>query len=198
MGESELLIVALGNPGPEYEGTRHNLGWECVRELTARLGVDVSRRRWRSLVGMKERPEGRIWFIWPQTYMNLSGRAVAEARRDLDLPSERIWVVYDEIDLPLCRLRIRLGGSTAGHNGVGSILSHLRTDQFVRFRVGVGRPDGDGVRYVLGRFGKREAGVLAEVRSGVADALQLAIDGGLERAMEKYNRRGSLGCEEIP
>jgi PTH1 family peptidyl-tRNA hydrolase len=197
MKESDLLIVGLGNPGPDYEGTRHNLGWECVHELAERLGVEVVRKRWRSMVGSFQRDTRRIWLAWPQTYMNLSGRAVAEALRDLQLPTEQVWVVYDEIDLPLCRLRIRIGGATAGHNGVTSILDHLRTDRFVRFRIGVGRPNGDGVRHVLGRWGKQEASALEEVRKGVADALELALEAGVARAMEVYNRRGSLGCQEV-
>jgi PTH1 family peptidyl-tRNA hydrolase len=130
--------------------------------------------------------------------MNLSGQAVAAAVRDLGLAPESVWAVYDELDLPLCRLRIRRGGSAAGHNGVLSLMSSLKTHEFVRFRIGIGRPVGDGVRYVLGRFGKREAESLDKIRSGVVDALELALAEGVQTAMDKYNRAGSLGCEEIP
>jgi len=130
--------------------------------------------------------------------MNLSGQSVAAAVRDLGLAPEAVWAVYDELDLPLCRLRIRRGGSAAGHNGVLSLMSSLKTHEFVRFRIGVGRPVGDGVRYVLGRFGKRESESLDRIRSGVADALELALTEGVQTAMDKYNRAGSLGCEEIP
>jgi len=194
-----LLIVGLGNPGAEYAGTRHNLGAECVSLLAARLGVSMTRKRWKSLVGHSDlAPERRVWLIWPQTYVNLSGQAVAAAVRDLGLQPESVWVVYDELDLPLCRLRIRRGGSAAGHNGVVSVMSSLKTHEFVRFRIGVGRPDGDGVRYVLGRFGKRESEALAKIREGVLDALDTALSSGVQAAMDKYNRVGSLGCEEIP
>jgi PTH1 family peptidyl-tRNA hydrolase len=194
-----LLIVGLGNPGAEYAGSRHNLGIECVSVLAKRLGVELTRKRWRSLVGSADLgPERRIWLAWPQTYMNLSGQAIAAAVRDLGLEPESVWAVYDELDLPLCRLRIRRGGSAAGHNGVLSLMSSLKTHEFVRFRIGIGRPEGDGVKYVLGKFSKREAEVLDQVREKVADALELALQSGLQAAMDTFNRAGSLGCEEIP
>ena len=194
------LIVGLGNPESEYADTRHNLGFACVRELARRLDVPVNRKRWQSVVG---RSESRgVWIVMPQTYMNRSGDAVAKALKDTGLAPEQAWVVYDELDLPLCRMRIRRGGSTAGHNGVRSIVESLGRDDFVRFRVGVGKPGGRGssagIRHVLGRFTKVEAQRLPEVVGGVADALQLALDAGLERAMDRYNRAGSLGCEELP
>jgi len=193
------LIVGLGNPGSEYAGTRHNLGIECVSVLAKRLGVKLTRKRWRSLVGSADLgPERRVWLAWPQTYMNLSGQAVAAAVRDLGLEPESVWAVYDELDLPLCRLRIRRGGSAAGHNGVLSLMSSLKTHEFVRFRIGIGRPEGDGVKYVLGKFSKSEAEVLDQVREKVADALELALQSGLQAAMDTFNRAGSLGCEEIP
>lgn len=193
------LIVGLGNPGPEYEGTRHNLGSECVRLLAEKLGTSLTRRRWKSLVGSAELESGvKVWLMYPQTYVNLSGQAVAAAAKDLEVDTASIWAVYDELDLPLCRLRIRRDGSAAGHNGVKSIMSALRSHEFVRFRIGVGRPEGDGVRYVLGRFGKREALVLDSVRKGVVEALETALTEGVQVAMDRYNRAGSLGCEEIP
>lgn len=196
--QEEHLIVGLGNPESEYADTRHNLGFACVRELARRLDVAVDRKRWQSLVG---RSEARgVWLVLPQTYMNRSGEAVAKAIRDTGLGAEQTWVVYDELDLPLCRMRIRRGGSTAGHNGVRSIVESLGRDDFVRFRVGVGKPGGKGssagVRHVLGRFSKSESARLPDVIGGVADALELALGTGLERAMDRYNRAGSLGCEE--
>jgi PTH1 family peptidyl-tRNA hydrolase len=133
--------------------------------------------------------------------MNLSGEAVAKALRDTKLTPAQTWLVYDELDLPLCRMRIRRGGSGAGHNGVKSVISSLGTDDFVRFRVGIGKPASkgkeSGVRYVLGRFTKAEAERLPKVINGVADALELAIEAGVERAMDRFNRPGALGCEEL-
>ena len=195
----ETLIVGLGNPESDYADTRHNLGFACVRVLGERFGIDIKRKRWRSLVGRSEaRP---VWLVLPQTYMNLSGQAVAAALRDTGLPPSRVWVVHDELDLPMCRLRIRRGGSGAGHNGVLSLIESLGTEDFVRFRVGIGKParksEQGGARYVLGRFSKAEAGRLDTVVGGVADALELALGAGLDRAMEMYNRPGALGCEEL-
>src|SRR6267378_335945 len=152
----ERLIVGLGNPESDYADTRHNMGFACVRELARRFGVSVDKKRWQSLVG---RSESRgVWLVMPQTYMNLSGQAVAKALRDTGLTAQQTWVVYDELDLPLCRMRIKRGGSGAGHNGVLSLIESLGTDEFVRFRVGIGKParkgSDSGVRYVLGRFTK--------------------------------------------
>ena len=196
----ERLIVGLGNPESEYAETRHNLGFACVRELARRLGTPIQKKRWQSLVG---RSESRgLWFVLPQTYMNLSGQAVAKALKDTRISPENTWVVYDELDLPMCRMRIKVGGSTAGHNGVRSIIESLGRDDFVRFRVGVGKPGGKGssagVRHVLGRFTKAEKDRLPQVIGGVADALELALEAGVERAMDRYNRPGGLGCQELP
>ncbi|TMB96682.1 MAG: aminoacyl-tRNA hydrolase [Chloroflexi bacterium] len=200
MSQGERLIVGLGNPEEDYADTRHNLGFACVRELARRLDVKIDRKRWQSLVGRSD--ERGVWFVLPQTYMNLSGEAVARALRDTKLTPEQLWVVHDELDLPLCRLRVKRGGSGAGHNGVLSIISSLGTPDFVRFRVGIGKPARKGSpagrSYVLGRFTKAEAGRVPAIVDGVADALELALDAGVERAMDRFNRAGSLGCEELP
>jgi peptidyl-tRNA hydrolase, PTH1 family len=195
----ELLIVGLGNPESEYADTRHNLGFACVRELAKRLGVKVERKRWESLAGHSE--ARGLWLVMPQTYMNLSGQAVAKAVRDTHVPPQRVWVVYDELDLPLCRMRIRRGGSGAGHNGVLSIINSLGTPDFVRFRVGIGKParkgSQSGRHYVLGRFTKAESERIPAIVDGAASALELALEAGVERAMDRYNKAGSLGCEEL-
>lgn len=192
--------MGLGNPESEYADTRHNLGFACLHELARRLGVQVNRKRWQSLVG---RSESRgVWIVLPQTYMNLSGQAVSKALKDLGLTAQQLWVVHDELDLPLCRMRIRRGGSGAGHNGVLSLISSLRTPDFVRFRVGIGKParkgSQSGRRYVLGRFTKAEAERIPSIVDGVANALELALEAGVDRAMDRFNRAGSLGCEELP
>jgi PTH1 family peptidyl-tRNA hydrolase len=200
LSQGEQLIVGLGNPEADYADTRHNLGFACVRELARRMDVKIERKRWQSFVG---RSESRgVWFVLPQTYMNLSGEAVAKALRDTKLTPGQLWVVHDELDLPLCRIRIRRGGSGAGHNGVLSIINALGTPDFARFRVGIGKPSRKGSpagrSYVLGRFTKAEAERLPSIVDGVATALEVALDAGLERAMERFNRAGSLGCEELP
>jgi PTH1 family peptidyl-tRNA hydrolase len=195
----QRLIVGLGNPEADYADTRHNLGFACVRELAARLDVRIDRKRWQSLAGHSEKPG--VWLMLPQTYMNLSGQAVAKAVKDIHVSPQQVWVVYDELDLPLCRMRIRIGGSGAGHNGVKSLITSLGTGDFVRFRVGIGKPGSKGsqpgVKHVLGRFTKAEAARLPKVIDGVASALELALEAGIERAMDRYNRPDALGCEEL-
>jgi PTH1 family peptidyl-tRNA hydrolase len=199
----DVLIVGLGNPGPGYARSRHNLGWLCLEELARRLRITLSRKRWDSRLGSGQLADGaaRLWLMMPQTMMNLSGGAVRRAVRDLALPLSNVWLVYDELDLPLCRLRIRVGGSAAGHNGVRSVIAALGSGDFVRFRVGVGRPAGSGreagVRHVLGRFSRAEQERLGPIVAGVADALELALRAGVPRAMDVYNRAGSLDCEEL-
>jgi PTH1 family peptidyl-tRNA hydrolase len=197
---TDLLLVGLGNPGPEYARTRHNLGWACLDEYARRSGIELSRKRWRSRIGSGRAGDRRLWLIEPQTYMNLSGRAVFEATRDLELGADQVWVVHDELDLPLCRLRIQIGGSSAGNNGIGSIIAALHTDAFVRFRVGVGKPPrrgpGGGVGHVLGRFTPPEKEALDRIVDSVATALETALSSGLTQAMNLYNRAGALGCEE--
>src|SRR5260370_10159388 len=134
--------------------------------------------------------------------MHLPGRAGGKAVGAIHVPPKSVWVAYDEPDLPLCKMRIRQGGSGAGHNGVLSIISALGTSDFVRFRVGIGKPPRKGSPagrgYVLGRFTKAEAGRLPKIVDGVATALEVALDVGIEKAMERFNRPGALGCDEIP
>lgn len=198
---TDVLVVGLGNPGADYAHTRHNMGWEIVDVLARRLDGDLGRRRWRSRMGCVSRDGRRVWLLEPQTFMNLSGRAVAEAVRDIGLGIDSIWVVHDELDLPLGRLRIKVGGSAAGHNGVRSIIGSLGGDGFVRFRIGVGKPprpgSDSGIRHVLGRFNRYERALADTVVSGAADALELALAEGVPRAMNVYNRPGSLGGEEV-
>jgi PTH1 family peptidyl-tRNA hydrolase len=197
----DLVVVGLGNPGDDYARSRHNLGVRVVSEVAARLEVAVDRRRWRSLVGIGTRPgsEGRLWVVLPQTYMNESGRAVRAALKDTGLEASNLWLVHDELDLPFCRLRIRRGGSAAGHNGLRSIIGALGTEDFVRFRIGVGKPPSAavGANYVLGGFSRREQPLVSDVVRGSADAVEKALRAGLDTAMGIYNRAGALGCKEL-
>jgi PTH1 family peptidyl-tRNA hydrolase len=196
---SDVIIVGLGNPGAEYADTRHNLGWEAVEEFARRIGADMSRKRWHSRVGSAMVGGRKVWVIEPQTFMNLSGRAVKEAVRDLEVGPEAVWVVHDEVDLPPGRLRIKVGGSAAGHNGIRSIIGSLGDDGFTRFRIGVGKPPAPGseagVRHVLGRFKGKEKDLMDAVVDGVADALEMALREGVPQAMTKFNRNGAVAPE---
>ncbi|MGH7866936.1 MAG: aminoacyl-tRNA hydrolase, partial [Candidatus Dormibacteraceae bacterium] len=128
LNSPNLLVVGLGNPGAEYVGTRHNLGWACLERLAGLVGAEFDRKRWHSRLAQASFSGHHLWLIEPQTFMNLSGRAVAAAVKDLAIENEAVWVVHDELDLPLGRLRIRRGGSSAGHNGIRSIAGALGGD----------------------------------------------------------------------
>lgn len=198
MEKKEHLIVGLGNPERDYGETRHNVGFMCVRELASRWGVKLDQRIWHSKAG--HAVSRGVWLVLPQTYMNDSGLSVAAALQSRGLLPSQAWVVHDELDLPLCRMRIKREGSGAGHNGVQSVINALHTDKFVRFRVGVGKPAAKGspagIRHVLGRFNKEEMKQVPLVVSGVADALEFALESGLERAMDRFNRADALDCKE--
>jgi PTH1 family peptidyl-tRNA hydrolase len=190
----ERLVVGLGNPEEDYADTRHP---RFARAELARRGVKSDRKR---CDGGRSGSASPVVITAAETGTSPGVRA--KAVRDTHVPAQNVWVVYDELELPLCKMRIRRGGSGAGHNGVLSLISSLGTSDFVRFRVGIGKPPRKGSQpgrqHVLGRFTKTEAGRLPAVIDGVASALELALDAGIERAMDRYNRPGSLGCEELP
>ena len=184
----DLLVVGLGNPGREYAGHRHNVGWMVVDELARRHGGS-----WKSKFSGRIadiRVDGhRVGLLKPETYMNESGRAVAAAARFYKVDPDAILVVHDEIDLEHGRLQARRGGGLAGHNGLRSVASHLRTPDFLRLRVGVGRPARGDPRspadYVLSDFEPEEdADALV---AHAADAVEMLDAEGLERAQAKFN-----------
>lgn len=183
-----VLILGLGNPDPEYEVTRHNLGFRCVRRLAEELGIRIRERTARSRVGRGRVGSQEVVLALPQTYMNLSGRAAVALRAKYPVPLDRLWVVHDDIDLPFGRLRIRQDGGSAGHHGIESLVAELGDSEFIRFRVGVGRPAADTVDHVLGGFSRAEVEALPEVVDRVAEALQLALTEGLDQAMTRFNR----------
>lgn len=186
----DLLVAGLGNPGPEYERTRHNIGQMVCAEVARRHGA--SRRSKFSGDLAELRLDGaRVALLTPQTYMNESGRSVGAAARFFKLPPERLLVVHDEVDLDLGRLQARMGGGLAGHNGLRSVAQHLRTPEFMRLRVGVGRPERGDPRpvadWVLTPF-PPEVDVEALVARG-ADAVETVVRDGLEEAQRRFNER---------
>ena len=187
------MVVGLGNPGVEYRGTRHNVGFLALDALARRLGIAVTSRDSGAQVGQGLVPGGdrNVLLVKPQTFMNLSGKAVAPLLRRHKLTTDRLWVLHDEIDIAFGRLRIRPGGGAGGHNGITSIMQSLGGDrEFMRVRMGVGRPDGeDTVDHVLGGFpeGQRER-VPALVDLAV-EATMVGLVDGLEEAMNQFNGR---------
>jgi len=182
------LVVGLGNPGPEYANTRHNMGFRVADELARRWLVRFQRGKWQSQTATGVFHGDSVVLMKPQTYMNDSGRAVGAAVSYYKLTPSQIFVVYDEIDLPLGRLRLREQGSHGGHNGVRSIIQHLHTNEFPRLRIGVGRPQhGDAADHVLSTFRKHEQPIAEELVTRAADAVEVVLAEGLTAAMNRFN-----------
>ena len=182
------LVIGLGNPGREYERSRHNVGFLVVDELARRHGGRVTDRAAKSLTGRVRSGERELVLAKPQTWMNLSGEAAKALRTKYGVPLERLLVVHDELDLPFGRLRIRSGGSSAGNHGLDSLITSFGTKTFPRIRVGVGRPVGDAVDYVLSPFTDAERAQLSDLVGRVADAVEYTVAQGLDRAMTEFNR----------
>jgi PTH1 family peptidyl-tRNA hydrolase len=180
----DWLLVGLGNPGSEYERTRHNLGCEIARELISRWDLPKPKTRYRGLMTEGRTGPGgaRVAILMPQTYMNDAGQSVGPARGALKVALDRVLVLHDEIDLPFGEIRVRVGGGLAGHNGLKSVKQGLGSGDFARVRAGVGRPpttDPDRVAaYVLGRFREPEAEV-RELVQRAADAAERTVQDGI-------------------
>ena len=182
------LVIGLGNPGREYERSRHNVGFLVVDELARRHGGRVTDRVAKSLAGRVRSGEHELVLAKPQTWMNLSGQAAKALRAKYQVPMERVLVVHDDLDLPFGRLRIRTGGSSAGNHGLDSVIASFGTKTFPRIRVGVGLPVGDAVDYVLSSFSDDERARLPDLVGRVADAVEYTLQHGLDRAMTEFNR----------
>lgn len=175
--QPEWLIVGLGNPGPEYAGTRHNVGFDVVVELARRHKIKLDRGRQRSMVGLGRIRGVAVALVKPLTFMNLSGQAVAPLAKSFGIAPERIVVVADDMDLPLGQVRYRPRGGTGGHNGHKSIVQHLGTSEYPRLRLGVGRPGDDTVEHVLSKFKPDERAEAEESVAKAADACEeLVVD----------------------
>ncbi len=187
---ADLVAVGLANPGSEYDGTRHNVGGEAVAVLAERHGARLKRAVGRAL-SAEVRTGGRLLVLAvPATFMNLSGEAVAPlVRRYCPDEPGRLVVVHDELDLPPGRIKVKVGGGLAGHNGLRSIKAHLHTDAFVRVRIGVGKPPGrqSGADYVLGRPGKADRAELDIAVAEAADAVESILTDGPDAAMNRFN-----------
>ncbi len=181
-------MFGLGNPGRKYRGSRHNVGFEVIDRLAEELGVKVWRRRLRGRVGEATTEGGKLLLVKPGTYVNESGLCVRATAGWNRLSPEQVFVVCDDIDLELGRLRVRRKGSSGGHNGLKSIAEALETTEFPRLRIGVGRPaHADAVDYVLGRFSIAEREVIARAVEDAAEAVACWAAEGIEDCMNRYN-----------
>ncbi|MCL4684284.1 aminoacyl-tRNA hydrolase [Myxococcota bacterium] len=194
------LVVGLGNPGPEYAETRHNAGFHVVAELARRHGIALAReRRFQGRFGRGRIGGVEAGLLEPHTFMNLSGKAVLAAAGELrlgDLGSDLV-VIYDDLDLPFGRLRIRPGGGAGGQKGLADIQARLGRSDFPRLRVGIGRPPAgeDPVEYVLAPFDAGQRAALPELLDRAADAVEAILVDGVQRAMNRFNAGGAVALE---
>lgn len=188
------LIVGLGNPGREYERHRHNIGFMVVEALLSRARAVLNQEKFAAKVGQGTLAGERVLFVEPQTFMNLSGRSVAEAARFYKVPVADVLVIHDELDLPLGRLQLKAGGGSGGHNGLKSIVSSLGDEGFIRLRFGIGKPEGPNARervagYVLSNFDDGERRELETLIGRAMDMTEIWIREGLSVAMNRFNRK---------
>lgn len=182
--------MGLGNPGREYERSRHNTGFRAIDLLAQKLGCKIDRAKFQGLYGQVNYGVGKLFLLKPQTYMNLSGRSVLQLSAYYSIPPERIIVLFDDISLPPGRLRVRAEGSAGGHNGIKSIIAEVGSQEFPRVKIGVGakpNPEFDLADWVLSGFSAKEEKDLRFALENAADAALTIIDRGVPEAANKYN-----------
>lgn len=186
----DWMIVGLGNPGKEYEHTRHNVGFRAVELAAGQLKTKIDRLKFKALTRLVTWNGQKLLLVEPQTYMNLSGAAVSALATYYKVKPERILVIFDDISLPVGKIRVRRDGSAGGHNGIKSLIQSLGTDQFPRVKVGVGakpHPDYDLADWVLSKFSAQEEKALAPALENAAAAAFLLMEQGVEKAASAYN-----------
>ncbi len=189
-GPIEFLIVGLGNPGKNYEFTRHNAGFLTLDHIASELDTEINNLKNNALVADVVINNHRCLLVKPQTFMNNSGTAVRDIAKFYKIPPEKIIVVFDDISLPCGKLRIRRKGTDGGHNGIKSIIYHLNSDQFPRIKIGVGakpNPEYDLADWVLSKFGKDDTEQLKAAITKATEVLPLILDGEIDKAMNKAN-----------
>ena len=191
------LIVGLGNPGRGYANNRHNVGFICLNHFARTQGIRFDKKQGQARIGVGEVAGSKVVVARPQTYMNLSGQSVSRLVKKFNINLDNLLVIHDDLDLPLGKVRIRQGGGSGGHKGVDSIITWLGSQDFLRLRVGIGRPaitpgsaelsEADIIAYVLSDFTPGEKQAIARVIPGVSEAILCLLTEGLTAAMNKYN-----------
>lgn len=189
-----FLIVGLGNPGKEYDGTRHNIGFAAIDYIADKYNIELNRVKFKGVFGEGFIDNKKVILLKPTTYMNLSGESIREVINFYKISNEEVIVIYDDISLEVGRLRIREKGSHGGHNGIKSIIANLGTDVFPRVKIGVGAPKGNLVSHVLGKFSEDEIEILRETIKASSDAVSIMIKSDAKEAMNKLN--GFNACKE--
>lgn len=187
------LVAGLGNPGADYAAHRHNIGFRCIDAIAERHGIALGKKRFKGLYGEGRVRESRVVLLKPQTFMNDSGSSVAPASRWYKVDPGQIIVIYDDLDLPFGRIRVRPGGGSGGHNGIRSIIRELGSEDFVRIRVGIGRPaQGDPVDYVLNAFDREQAPYIPDICARVNQIVTTLLSEGVKEAMNLFNGLDSV------
>ena len=181
------VIVGLGNPGPRYKDTRHNVGFQTLEELARRHPVQRQESRFDAIIAHLQIKQEKVFLLKPLTYMNLSGKAVRALIAYYKIDLKDIIVIYDDMDLPVGNLRIRSAGGTGGHRGMTSLVENLGTREFARIRIGIGRPPHEAIDWVLGRFSPEEKPLISNAVARAADAVETWIANRIEKAMNEYN-----------
>lgn len=183
------LIIGLGNPGKEYENTRHNMGFKALDALASDAGIEISKSKFHSLIGRGTIAGEKVILCKPQTYMNLSGTAARECAMYFDIPRENVIVIYDDLDLPIEAIRIRKSGGPGTHNGMKSVVQQLGITDFPRIRIGIGatKEDDDIINHVIGKVPKSEQALLDGAAAKTAEAVVDIIKLGIDNAMNKHN-----------
>jgi PTH1 family peptidyl-tRNA hydrolase len=189
LSEKNWLIVGLGNPGAQYDKTRHNLGFMLVDRLATEAQTQIKREECRALIGRAEIENRLTELVKPQTYMNLSGEAINCLLKKPERTAQRLIVISDDLALPVGTMRLRGKGSHGGHNGLRSIIDCLRTNEFIRLRIGIEpeHPIRDTSSFVLEKFSKTETEKIEQILDTSAEAIRTVITDGVEKAMAKYN-----------
>ena len=185
----EWLVVGLGNPGQKYANTRHNMGFLTVDLLAEEAGVQLNKVKFKSAYNILRFAGARCLVMKPRTYMNLSGEAVREAAQFYKIPPERVLVIYDDVSLPVGKLRVRPSGSAGGHNGIKNIIAHLGTQDFPRVKIGTGAPGegGDMIDWVIGVPSQADRKILLETFHRAIEAAACIIEHGCQKAMNDFN-----------
>ena len=186
----DWLVVGLSNPGQKYANTRHNMGFLTVDLLAEKAGVKLNKVKFKSAYNILHFAGCKCLVMKPQTYMNLSGEAVREAVQFYKVPADHVLVIYDDVSLPVGKLRVRPTGSAGGHNGIKNIIAHLGTQDFPRVKIGTGAPAGGGadmIDWVIGEPSKAEKKVLLESFERAIDAAACIIEHGCQKAMNDFN-----------
>lgn len=184
------LIVGLGNPGKQYEETRHNVGFKVIDLLATKMEIILNKEKEKAVIGEGRFGVNKVVLVKPMTFMNISGQAVGPLAKWYKVEPKDILVIYDDLDLPVGKLRLRLKGGAGGHNGIKSLIQYLGTEEFPRIKIGIGRPPVPGpstADYVLGRFASEEIEMVDSAKQKALEAIQVFLEEDMLKAMNRYN-----------